>query len=174
MGAAPRSAAAGEPPMEPEGDMGAAPGSAAAGEPPMEPEGDMAAPGSAAAGEPPMEPEGDMGAAPGSAAAGDAPMEADPLFGEAVQQVAHLQATCLRVILQWVNQDQWTADQADQVIWLLQWMIWVQRNLTWMMQQLMALKILDQELPEPMAGDMDGDGMMPPPPTDDPIDDGMG
>ena len=63
-----------------------------------------------------------------------------------VQQVAHLQATCLRVILQWVNQDQWTADQADQVIWLLQWMIWVQRNLTWMMQQLMALKILDQEL----------------------------
>ena len=28
--------------------------------------------------------------------------------------------------------------------------------------------------PEPMAGDMDGDGMMPPPPTDDPVDDGMG
>ena len=28
--------------------------------------------------------------------------------------------------------------------------------------------------PEPMAGDMDGDGMMPPPPTDDPADDGMG
>ena len=25
-----------------------------------------------------------------------------------------------------------------------------------------------------MAGDMDGDGMMPPPPTDDPVDDGMG
>ena len=28
--------------------------------------------------------------------------------------------------------------------------------------------------PEPMAGDMDGDGMMPPPPPDDPADDGMG
>jgi hypothetical protein len=27
--------------------------------------------------------------------------------------------------------------------------------------------------PDPMAGDMDGDGMMPPPPTDDPVDDGM-
>ena len=27
--------------------------------------------------------------------------------------------------------------------------------------------------PDPMAGDMDGDGMMPPPPTDDPADDGM-
>ena len=37
-----------------------------------------------------------------------------------------------------------------------------------------ALKILDQGTPEPMAGDMDGDGMMPPPPTDDPADDGMG
>ena len=28
--------------------------------------------------------------------------------------------------------------------------------------------------PEHMAGDMDGDGMVPPPPTDDPADDGMG
>ena len=27
--------------------------------------------------------------------------------------------------------------------------------------------------PDPMEGDMDGDGMMPPPPTDDPVDDGM-
>ena len=27
--------------------------------------------------------------------------------------------------------------------------------------------------PDPMVGDMDGDGMMPPPPTDDPVDDGM-
>ena len=27
--------------------------------------------------------------------------------------------------------------------------------------------------PDPMAGDMDGDSMMPPPPTDDPVDDGM-
>ena len=27
--------------------------------------------------------------------------------------------------------------------------------------------------PDPMAGDMDGDGMMPPPTTDDPVDDGM-
>ena len=27
--------------------------------------------------------------------------------------------------------------------------------------------------PDPMACDMDGDGMMPPPPTDDPVDDGM-
>ena len=62
------------------------------------------------------------------------------------QQAAHLRAICLRVILQWVNLDQWTADQADQPICLLQWMIWAQLNRTWMMQQLMALKNLDQEL----------------------------
>ena len=36
----------------------------------------------------------------------------------------------------------------------------------------MALKIF--KFFEPMAGDMDGDGMMPPPPTDDPVDDRMG
>ena len=42
-----------------------------------------------------------------------------------------------------------------------------------MMLQLMDLKIQDQETLI-MAGDMDGDGMMPPPPTDDPADDGMG
>ena len=41
-----------------------------------------------------------------------------------------------------------------------------------MMQQLMVQVILTIT-PDPMAGDMDGDGMMPPPPTDDPVDDGM-
>ena len=40
--------------------------------------------------------------------------------------------------------------------------------------QLMDLKIQGPGNPEHMPGDMDGDGMMPPPPTDDPADDGMG
>ena len=40
-----------------------------------------------------------------------------------------------------------------------------------MMQQHMSSRSRLETL---VPGDMDGDGMMPPPPTDDPADDGMG
>ena len=58
------------------------------------------------------------------------------------QQVDHLQEICLQVI-RWVNQDQWMADQV--IRWDLHRMIWVVCILIWMMQQLMDLKIQDQE-----------------------------
>jgi hypothetical protein len=58
------------------------------------------------------------------------------------QQVDHRQEICLQVI-RWVNQDQWMADQV--IRWDLHRMIWVVCILIWMMQQLMDLKIQDQE-----------------------------
>jgi hypothetical protein len=60
------------------------------------------------------------------------------------QQVDHRQETCLQVI-RWVNQDQWTVGQVVLIQWDLHPMIWVVCILIWMMQQLMDLKIQDQE-----------------------------
>jgi hypothetical protein len=68
------------------------------------------------------------------------------------QLVVHLQVICLQEI-QWANQDQWMADQEDQVIYLRE--KWVQQTChqtewlicihIWMMrQQLMLLKDLLQ------------------------------
>ena len=66
-------------------------------------------------------------------------------------------------------------DQLDhlQVIWLLQWMIWVKCISHMDDAAAHAPQDPGPGTPDPMAGDMDGDGMMPPPPTDDPVDDGM-
>ena len=60
------------------------------------------------------------------------------------QQVDHRQEICLQVI-RWVNQGQWTVGQVVLIQWDLHPMIWVVCILTWMMQQLMDLKIQDQE-----------------------------